>query len=155
MTDERNDSTGQEGTTSSERRAPKDLLTVALDCPHVIDAQSVTLRFDPSRPGHNALNQLSRRLADAQAGLARTHSPQAAVEHDTPQSAQRSAQLLEALQRLSRAALSRDGTMGDPCALLEAKAELNAARKHADEVIAAVRGGTGESGAAARQRERG
>ena len=34
----------------------------ALNCPHEIDAQKVVLHFDPRQEGHNALNQLSRRL---------------------------------------------------------------------------------------------
>ncbi|HDR9163634.1 TPA: hypothetical protein QDB28_004038 [Burkholderia vietnamiensis] len=34
----------------------------ALDCPHIIENGTITLHFDPNQPGHNALNQLSRRL---------------------------------------------------------------------------------------------
>lgn len=46
--------------------------------------------------------------------------------------------LLEALRRLSFAAAARDNTMGDPCRLVEAKAELAAADRHAMAVIAKV-----------------
>lgn len=48
--------------------------------------------------------------------------------------------LLAALRRLSFAALCRDTTMGDPIRLLEVKAELLAASKNADAVIARVAG---------------
>lgn len=34
-----------------------------VNCPHQIDAQRIVLFFDPNQEGHNALNQLSRRLA--------------------------------------------------------------------------------------------
>ena len=40
-----------------------DLLNAAINCPHSIESESVTLRFDPKQPGHNALNQLGRRLS--------------------------------------------------------------------------------------------
>lgn len=49
------------------------------------------------------------------------------------------AALLTALERLSWAALKRDSVMGCPIALSDARAELNAARIAADEVIAKVR----------------
>jgi hypothetical protein len=49
--------------------------------------------------------------------------------------------LLDALRRLSFAALCRDSTSGDPCRLIEVKAELAAAAKHADAAIAKVKGG--------------
>lgn len=51
-------------------------------------------------------------------------------------------ELLEALKRLSFAAMSRDNTMGDPSALLAAKAELHAANQQA---IAAIAMATKES----------
>lgn len=35
----------------------------AINCPHTINDDEVVLRFDPTQPGHNALNQLARRLA--------------------------------------------------------------------------------------------
>jgi hypothetical protein len=38
------------------------LYRAAINCRHEIDAEKVVLYFDPSAPGHNALNQLSRRL---------------------------------------------------------------------------------------------
>jgi hypothetical protein len=38
------------------------LLRAILNCPHTIDDKKVVLKFDPSLPGHNALNQLSLRL---------------------------------------------------------------------------------------------
>lgn len=34
----------------------------AINCPHSIDAEKVVLYFDPKQEGHNALNQLSKRL---------------------------------------------------------------------------------------------
>lgn len=40
-------------------------------------------------------------------------------------------ELLSALKRLSHAALARDAVMGDPCRLLQAKAELWDANKQA------------------------
>ena len=45
--------------------------------------------------------------------------------------------LRKALERLSAAALARDATMGDPCTMLAAKAELAAANKAACEALAA------------------
>ena len=48
--------------------------------------------------------------------------------------------LLQALERLSAAALARDNVMGDPCALLAAKAELADANRVACAVIAQARG---------------
>lgn len=48
--------------------------------------------------------------------------------------------MLLALERLSAAALARDNVMGDPCALLAAKAELADANRAACEVIAQARG---------------
>ena len=44
----------------------------------------------------------------------------------------------KALRRLSAAALARDATMGDQCALLAAKAELADANKQAMEAIKAT-----------------
>ena len=49
-------------------------------------------------------------------------------------------ELLAALRRLSFAAGARDNTMGDPCRLIEVKAELAAADRHAMAVIAKVTG---------------
>lgn len=48
--------------------------------------------------------------------------------------------MLQALERLSAASLARDNVMGDPCALLAAKAELADANRAACEVIAQARG---------------
>ena len=45
-------------------------------------------------------------------------------------------ELLAALRRLSFAALCRDSTMGDPCRLMEVRAELHAANMHATAAIA-------------------
>jgi hypothetical protein len=45
-------------------------------------------------------------------------------------------EMLEALRRLTFAAASRDNTMGDPCRLLECKAELAAATREAQAIIA-------------------
>lgn len=41
------------------------ILLAALNCPHTITDKQVVLKFDPSKPGHNALNQLSMRLVAA------------------------------------------------------------------------------------------
>lgn len=38
------------------------LLLAALNCAHVINAQRIVLEFEPEKVGHNATNQLSRRL---------------------------------------------------------------------------------------------
>lgn len=51
--------------------------------------------------------------------------------------------LLAALKRLSFAAMCRDNTMGDPCRLIEVKAELLAANAQAIAAIAKVEGGAG------------
>lgn len=50
--------------------------------------------------------------------------------------------LLTALTRLSFAAMARDNTMGDQCALFAAQAELRDANKQATEVIAKATGAT-------------
>lgn len=47
-------------------------------------------------------------------------------------------ELLAALKRLSSAALARDATMGDPCRLIEVRAELAAANRQAMAAIAAA-----------------
>jgi hypothetical protein len=39
------------------------LIRAITSCAHSIDAETVTLQFDPSKPGHNALNQLQRRVS--------------------------------------------------------------------------------------------
>ena len=44
--------------------------------------------------------------------------------------------LLEALERLARAATNRENTMGDPCTLIAVQAELRAATKQAQAAIA-------------------
>lgn len=41
------------------------LYLAAINCPHSIDANSVTIHFDPKEPGNNALDQLARRLEAA------------------------------------------------------------------------------------------
>lgn len=38
------------------------IFQAVLACPHTIIADEVTLRHDSRRPGHNALNQLHRRI---------------------------------------------------------------------------------------------
>lgn len=50
-------------------RAARALLMAVLGVPHDIERASVTLRFDESKPGHNALNQMSRRLESELAAL--------------------------------------------------------------------------------------
>lgn len=49
-------------------------------------------------------------------------------------------ELISALRRLKHAAFSRQVTMGDPCDLLTAKAELDDEIRHADTVLAKLRG---------------
>lgn len=44
-------------------------------------------------------------------------------------------ELLVSLSRLSFAAMCRDNTSGDPCRLIEVKAELQAANKQASDLI--------------------
>lgn len=45
--------------------AQENLHLQAVNCPHSINEHEVVLRFDPTQPGHNALNQLARRLSEA------------------------------------------------------------------------------------------
>lgn len=45
--------------------AQENLHLQAVNCPHSINEHEVVLRFDPTQPGHNALNQLARRLSAA------------------------------------------------------------------------------------------
>lgn len=40
-----------------------------IDCGHVIKSSAVSLFFEPSKPGHNALNQLHDRIRGALAGF--------------------------------------------------------------------------------------
>lgn len=40
------------------------LYQAVINCSHVITDECVILRYDPRKPGHNALNQLARRLDD-------------------------------------------------------------------------------------------
>lgn len=47
-------------------------------------------------------------------------------------------EMLAALKRLSSAALARDATMGDPCRLIEVRAELADANRQAMAVLAAA-----------------
>ena len=49
--------------------------------------------------------------------------------------------LVSALDRLIFAAQCRDNTTGDPCRLIEVKAELAAAAENASNVVASVKGG--------------
>ena len=44
---------------------PAPLYRAAINCPHEIDHEQVILKYDPKQPGHNALNQLGRRLVSA------------------------------------------------------------------------------------------
>lgn len=54
----------------------KPLYFAVLECPHVIVADEIVLSFDSKQPGHNALNQLSRRMESASAALAQQHALQ-------------------------------------------------------------------------------
>jgi hypothetical protein len=49
--------------------------------------------------------------------------------------------LLEAVDRLTFAAMCRENTMGDPCRLIEVKAELSDAAEHGRALAALVKGG--------------
>jgi len=55
------------------------LIVAATSCPHTIDRDSVVLRFDPKQPGHNALNQLARRLEAARAAQPAARSEQQVI----------------------------------------------------------------------------
>ena len=58
-------STGQTLAEIDKAESPADdqeLLLSVLSCPHTIDHESITLRFDPKQDGHNALAQLHQRL---------------------------------------------------------------------------------------------
>lgn len=49
------------------------LRQAVLSCPHTIEASQVVLEFDATQPGHNALNQLGRRLGAAVAAATPGH----------------------------------------------------------------------------------
>lgn len=44
---------------------PDAILRAMIDCPHEIEHDFVTLKYDPKKPGHNALAQLSARIRSA------------------------------------------------------------------------------------------
>ncbi|RKP44729.1 hypothetical protein [Pararobbsia silviterrae] len=44
----------------------------AIACPHDIESKSITLHFDPTQAGHNALNQLALRLSTAETTIKQT-----------------------------------------------------------------------------------
>lgn len=50
-------------------RAARALLMAVIGAPHEIERASVTVHFDDSKPGHNALNQMSRRIETELAAL--------------------------------------------------------------------------------------
>jgi hypothetical protein len=64
------------------------------------------------------------------------YDPDESAKHKVGYQAAAAPDLLRALKRLSFAAMCRDNTMGDPCRLLEVKAELAAANVQAEEAIA-------------------
>ncbi|MBR8083113.1 hypothetical protein KDX23_10190 [Burkholderia vietnamiensis] len=49
--------------------AARALLMAVIGAPHDIECASVTVHFDEKKPGHNALNQMSRRLESELAAL--------------------------------------------------------------------------------------
>ena len=49
--------------------AARSLLMAVIGAPHEIECASVTVHFDEKKPGHNALNQMSRRLESELAAL--------------------------------------------------------------------------------------
>lgn len=50
---------------NTNTNTPASRYDAVIACPHEIADKRIALRFDPKQPGHNALNQLSRRMADA------------------------------------------------------------------------------------------
>jgi hypothetical protein len=54
------------------------LYFAALECPHSIDSNRIVLHYDAKQPGHNALNQLARRLEAAHGTTAQEATPSAA-----------------------------------------------------------------------------
>lgn len=68
--------------TASPAALSAELLRQAvLSCPHTIEASQVVLEFDATQPGHNALNQLGRRLTTAVAASAVADAAAAAATH--------------------------------------------------------------------------
>lgn len=55
--------------TDHEKRIREALLIAAINCPHEITEDRITLYFNAAKPGHNALNQLSTRLEEANSAL--------------------------------------------------------------------------------------
>lgn len=49
--------------------AARALLMAVIGAPHEIECNSVTVHFDSKKPGHNALNQMSRRIESELAAL--------------------------------------------------------------------------------------
>lgn len=62
MTRHRADSTQKKLQTLEAEVGDPAFFLRTINCPHTIDASKVELHFDPRQVGHNALNQLSRRL---------------------------------------------------------------------------------------------
>lgn len=60
--------------TEDARPEREELYRAAINCPHEIDRDKIVLHFDPKQDGHNALNQLGRRL-DAAAASPKASSP--------------------------------------------------------------------------------
>lgn len=110
--------------------------------PHhaTIDEAHVHICNDCFNPEHHDLGVLWRKrermLAKLNASERRLHEVSvfcATIE-------QQHNQLLEALTRLEFAAQCRDNTLGDPCRLLQVKAELAAAAEQARAAIAKAKG---------------
>ena len=55
--------------TDHEKRIREALLIAAINCPHEITDNRITLYFNAAKPGHNALNQLSTRIEEANSAL--------------------------------------------------------------------------------------
>lgn len=68
----------REATQATQPSPETELYRAAISCSHEIDKEKVVLYFDEKQPGHNALNQLGRRLNAAHAAI----SAQAAQADD-------------------------------------------------------------------------
>lgn len=55
---------------NNNEQAATHLYQAVINCGHEIDRDKVVLYFDSKQPGHNALNQLNRRLSAAHQALA-------------------------------------------------------------------------------------
>lgn len=85
-------------TTEKQTNEAPPLLIAATSCPHEIDHGRVILHFDPKQPGHNALNQLGRRL-DAALASAQAQTDLEATSNQPTNGLQADALRIESLMR--------------------------------------------------------